>query len=288
MQLTFDMFSGRPNPSWRLPSAIATVVFDLIVDNDLVRAQTSDTFSSALGYRGMKITLPTDLFMKYRLPPALSFSVDHADHLPVFRELAALTLMPAFFAFPDLHKFVQMIYDLLRGTKTVAAPPAKPPPAAAPGAPTPCAFEMLKFDPAPWNDPAFQPTNNCYAYATNKRAAYASKPQPGLASGAIFASLSGTDVAAAAKRDGAHEVNDCFPDSEKPRMLVALVIWPGNDYHWYRKQTDCWGHKPGGTPARNVDESGVVITDPEKCDRGPYTDFIRYMLIPNSQKVAAA
>jgi len=151
----------------------------------------------------------------------------------------------------------------------------------------PCAFEMLPFDAAPWNDPAFKPTNNCYAYAANKRASYPSKPQPGIGSGAMFSSLTGPDVAAAAKRDGAHDVGDCFPDSEAPRMLVALVIWPGNDYHWYRKHPDCWGHKPGSTDARNVDSSGVVITNPETCNRGPYTEFHGYMLIPKSQKVAA-
>jgi hypothetical protein len=60
---------------------------------------------------------------------------------------------------------------------------------------------------------------------------------------------------------------------------VALVIWPGVDYHWYRQdKVGCWSHKPGSTPARNTDDSGHAITDPKTCNRGPYTDFCTYMI----------
>ena len=111
-------------------------------------------------------------------------------------------------------------------------------------------------------------------------------PQPGVGSGSIFSSLTAADVAAAARRDGAHDVNDCFPETEAPRLLVALVIWPGVDYHWYRKHETFWGHKPGSTAARNVDNSGNIITNPETCDRGMYSEFTGYMLIPKSKKVA--
>jgi hypothetical protein len=81
---------------------------------------------------------------------------------------------------------------------------------------------------------------------------------------------------------------DCFPDSEKPRYLVALVVAPGpgfNDFHWFRKQSGgFWGHKPGGTAARNVDNSGVLITDPQTANRGPYTQFCGYFYGCNSQR----
>ncbi|MGH9578251.1 MAG: hypothetical protein ACRD3R_12505, partial [Terriglobales bacterium] len=60
---------------------------------------------------------------------------------------------------------------------------------------------------------------------------------------------------------------------------VALVIWPGVDYHWYRQDdTGCWSHKPGQTAARNTDNGGNPITDPRTCNRGPYTDFCTYMI----------
>ena len=65
-----------------------------------------------------------------------------------------------------------------------------------------------------------------------------------------------------------------LPQSEFPRRLMALVIAPGYDYHWYRHQRGgFWGHKPGSTAARNVDSNGVLITDPQTCARGPYTNF---------------
>jgi hypothetical protein len=60
---------------------------------------------------------------------------------------------------------------------------------------------------------------------------------------------------------------------------VALVIWPNNDYHWYRQdKVGCWSHKPGQTAARNIDNAGHQITDPKTCNRGPYTVFCSYMV----------
>jgi hypothetical protein len=283
MHLTIDVFSGRPNPSWQLPVVVGRTVFELINDSGLRLLTLPVPFPSRLGYRGLQIGLPIDIVQKYRVSPLLDIpAVLIIEHLALFRELAGIVKFAGFLGIEELYKFVLLVIDLLQ--KTIA-----PPASGSPGATTtnPCPFEMLPFDPKPWNEGAYKPTNNCYAYASNKRAKYPSKPQPGIGSGAMFSSLSGADVAAAAKRDGAHDVGDCFPDSEAPRMLVALVIWPGNDYHWYRKHPDCWGHKPGSTDARNVDSSGAIIADPEKCDRGPYTVFHGYMLIPKSQKVAA-
>ena len=62
--------------------------------------------------------------------------------------------------------------------------------------------------------------------------------------------------------------------------LVALVIAPGWDFHWYRKGEDgMWTHKPGGTPATNVGNSGHLISDPRTADRGPYTSFCTFMVV---------
>ena len=38
-----------------------------------------------------------------------------------------------------------------------------------------------------------------------------------------------------------------------------------------------WTHKPGGTPATNLDNSGNPISNPETADRGGYTDFCGYL-----------
>jgi hypothetical protein len=66
-------------------------------------------------------------------------------------------------------------------------------------------------------------------------------------------------------------------------VIIALVIDPGTDYHWYRKDKNGkWTHKPGGTAATNLDNSGNPITDPETANRGGYTDFCGYFCICSS------
>jgi hypothetical protein len=87
-------------------------------------------------------------------------------------------------------------------------------------------------------------------------------------------------VTTAAMADGLVKRCNCLPIREWPRRLMALVVddqAPGFDYHWYRHQRGgFWGHKPGGTAARNTDNSNAVITDPETCDRGRYNEFCGY------------
>jgi hypothetical protein len=61
---------------------------------------------------------------------------------------------------------------------------------------------------------------------------------------------------------------------------VALVIWPGVDFHWYRKgRNKYWSHKMGGSPASNLDNAGNAIPDPRTADRGSYTEFCTFMIV---------
>ena len=39
-----------------------------------------------------------------------------------------------------------------------------------------------------------------------------------------------------------------------------------------------WTHKPGGTEATDLDNSGNPISDPRTADRGGYTDFCGFMI----------
>jgi len=74
------------------------------------------------------------------------------------------------------------------------------------------------------------------------------------------------------------------------KCLVALVVAPGEDYHWYRHNDDgTWTHKPGETCATAEDSSGEAITDPRTADRRfknddgtfdpGYTDFCSFMCV---------
>jgi len=160
--------------------------------------------------------------------------------------------------------------------------PPKPPPKANPLRTTvndtkceKCQYEVSQFNPAFWNTAVVQPHNNCYNYARNWRTD--TFAQPGRAHGAQTGTMACANVTAAAMADGLRKRCDCLPQSEYPRRLMALVIDPGWDYHWYRHQRGgFWGHKPGDTAARNVDNNNVVIANPETCNRGGYTDFCGY------------
>ena len=131
-----------------------------------------------------------------------------------------------------------------------------------------------QYQPAAWNDAdGIQMNNNCYNYGCDvQTGTYA---QPGRGSGSPYASLDCVSVSQGAVSDGLAPINcdegcgcrDCC-------HLVALVVWPGEDYHWYRRDRDGrWSHKLGWSPATNLDNSGNLITDPRTADRGPYTVF---------------
>ncbi|MGB9368862.1 MAG: hypothetical protein WCE79_22895 [Xanthobacteraceae bacterium] len=133
-----------------------------------------------------------------------------------------------------------------------------------------------KYQPELWNaDPFVQDNNNCYNYGCDKRTD--TFAQPGEKHGIMLqqATLSCANVTAAAIADGLVSA-DCDEGCgcSECRHQVALVISPGWDYHWYRKDRDGnWSHKMGDTPATNLDNSGNIITDPRTADRGSYTIF---------------
>jgi len=131
-----------------------------------------------------------------------------------------------------------------------------------------------QYNPEAWNDAnGIQYNNNCYNYGCDiQTGTYA---QPGRATGNEYQNINCQEVGNGAQSDGLVPVNcdegcgcsDCCHQ-------VALVIAPGWDFHWYRKDRDGrWSHKMGGSPAKNVDESGNIITDPRTADRGAYTIF---------------
>lgn len=120
--------------------------------------------------------------------------------------------------------------------------------------------------------------NNCYNYATNYRTD--TFAQPGRASAAMYDSLTGDSVKAGAIKDDLIDSPDANNKCPDEGHLVALVIWPGVDYHWYRKgRNKYWSHKPGSTNATNLDNSGVAISDPRTADRGGYVEFCTFMVV---------
>jgi len=144
-----------------------------------------------------------------------------------------------------------------------------------------CIIKNTPYNPGFWNTPAVQPHNNCYNYAMNFRSN--TFAQPGRISGHPNGVMQCANVAAAANWDGCHAT--CSGSNKN----VALVIWPGQDYHWYRLHSNgFWGHKPGATAARNYDSLNRVIggaLNPQNCARCPYTIFCGYRFSPTGMHV---
>ena len=114
--------------------------------------------------------------------------------------------------------------------------------------------------------------NNCYNYACDIRTDDYAQP------GGSNPPNTCTDVEAAALKDG---LQRCTGDHCHPcHHRVALAIWPGHDFHWYRQDKDgMWSEKRGWDPVRNVDQSSNPIYDPATADRYPYTDFCGYFCV---------
>lgn len=138
-----------------------------------------------------------------------------------------------------------------------------------------------KADLSFWNNEDVRYGNNCYNYATNRETD--DFAQPGDASGQIYRELTCPEVIRAASADLGLTPTRFFPFSSiRDESLIAVVVWPDSDYHWYRRGADgMWTHKNGQTPATNLDQSGHLIESPETADRGDYTEFCGYFKIQN-------
>jgi hypothetical protein len=303
LRITLDVYSGRPNPVVEIADETEARALLREVQQIPSVAGDSEITGEALGFRGFRLEALSDDVV---LAPDAGSGV----YLPA-RSLAAgdreagvaerlLTLMeqgeapadaPAAAAVLDAPLRQFLLEQLAeRGGQSVedtAAPRAAEPAAAEPTDVT-CQIELGVFNPGFWNnDPTVRGNNNCYNYASNWRTN--TFAQPGRGCGQQYTAITCQEMTRASLCDGMHRRFDCFPDTEKPRYLVALVVAPGpgfRDFHWFRKQSgEFWGHKPGGTAARNVDNSNALISNPETANRGPYTQFCGYFYGCNSQRM---
>jgi hypothetical protein len=311
VRVTVDIFSGQPNPSWVLKDEEAKSFLEDVAASRKVIGKPGNSHGG-LGYRGMKIDLLAgNLHDEFKLPSifmiANGTSEDEVKGRRIAKDLVGRIREYAESDDKDDRR-VQFDHPLLGPSELeslIITEIDKLPKAIGPILPPffpitvkdciklivttkACEIELAWYSPGFWNDDSYiRWNNNCYNYATNRRTDTFAQPGRG-GGGYPYADPIGCGVikAAAIKYDGAHERCDCFPKSEKPRYLMALAVWPGIDYHWYRKHIGgFWGHKPGSTEAKNIDNSGIIIHDPETCNRGPYTDFCGYLYSCKSMKV---
>jgi hypothetical protein len=314
LRVTVDIFSGRPNPTWVIDDdgEVQAVLREIATSPEAISQAAPDI--EMLGYRGVSLELLTDdLEKEYDLPARFVIANGTSGDESKGREVATrlvenmlkfspqdetvATLTPQdeglrrlildeLASFPTaMAKAPSAIYlsepDSLKPEKKVTDQPEDAEVAAA----AICYYETGWFNPGFWNNDSYvRSNNNCYNYARNwKTNTFA---QPGRASGDYPNPMECSAVRNAALSDGAHLRYHCFPNSERPRWLMALVIWPDWDYHWYRKHREgFWGHKPGSTLAKNTDNSGLVIYDPRTCNRGGYTVFCAYFYACRSMRI---
>ena len=134
------------------------------------------------------------------------------------------------------------------------------------------------YNPGRWNnDLRALNCNNCYNYGCDKETD--NFAQPGYAHGYRVA-LECSSVIQGANADGLKYLGKTGGPCTGCMHKVALVVAPGDDFHWYRLDDNGrWSHKPGSTTVRNVDNSGNKITNPETADRGIYTSFCGYFCV---------
>jgi hypothetical protein len=295
MIVTLDIFSGMPNPSWALSAKDARDLVSRLAG----KAMTApDAMESKLGYRGVIIAARSDAeATKAGLPHA--FRIGDVPNELVAPEGFALPMLGAREA-NDAEIWLlstaggtvpEGLAECVRGAirdRDVAMKAAtgragrgraskKIEETARLAATAPaCVIQNTPFNPAFWNTPAAQPRNNCYNYAMDCQSN--TFAQPGRISGHSTTVMQCADMSAAANFDG------CTVTCVGPNKNVALVVWPGYDFHWYRLHTNgFWGHKPGQGAAVNTDNQGRVIggaLNPQNCNRGPYSAFCGYRFSP--------
>lgn len=294
LKLTLDIFSGLPNPTLEVSDTEAKKILDKIAPSGRMKKLANSNIEAPgnLGYRGIIVEqldkASKEHPQRMHLTHANFFGTEEfADFSGDDLESFVIDKINRFKGIPDKTIFKGYLEKEMKRFKKdwerlIAIPPVVWPSAI---------FKICQCAPDPdltwWNDGSvIQSGNNCYNYASNYRTN--TFAQPGKASGQQYTfPISGCTVGAGQRsvKDGAiadQLVDTPNADNKCPRKghLVALVIAPNFDFHWFRKGPNGrWSHKPGSTAAKITDNSGNLITDPRTADRGPYTQFCTFMQV---------
>src|SRR6266853_6049555 len=273
VRITIDVFSGRPNPVLYLEGHEAEeAAARLRPERRLRRDEAKLPTVSTLGYRGLVVDFieckRRELPKSFRVVNGVLFGsgLSHRAADPYFEDFICGSTGPIRRLlmgerFPDF-----VLKEIERFKETRLRFPSRH--VKWPHRYT-CHCAPL-YEPDWWNDGGQkQFNNNCYNYGTDYRSD--TFAQPGLAAGAMYSNLTCASVRPAAEADCLINSPSANNKCPKEGHLVALVIAPGWDFHWYRKgRNGYWTHKAGSTPVTNVDNHGVSISDPRTANRGPY------------------
>jgi hypothetical protein len=285
LRITIDIFSGRKNPVIELSPRQAADFLEKVTPTTKLKRGAMPNPDWRLGYRGLLVeqtrggsrTLPRS----FRIAAGALYTADDAFAIADPRVERGLFEPLGFGAklkikgIEDPRKVLRKaVMDLLN----IRDRDERPEHSRRRHRHLKCECAPL-YEPIWWNDGGQkQFNNNCYNYACDYRTD--TFAQPGQASGAMYTALSCASVKPAAIADALLDNPSANNRCPKEGHLVALVIWPGVDFHWYRKgRNGFWSHKPGPTQVRNIDNSGHLIHDPRTADRDGYVNFCSFMTV---------
>ncbi|XP_052066038.1 insoluble matrix shell protein 1-like [Mytilus californianus] len=250
VEVTMHVFSGRENPKWKIDGNHHK--FGDIVEK--IESHVQNDMTTGLGYSGFTVRHDNTI---YKIPKKSNIELEKlllhsSNHV---REAQSSSLQ---------HFISKSVIDHVLGHLDGNLGQEGD-------------LQLPAYDPRSWNIQSVQPYNNCYNYANNmKTNTFA---QPGRASGLPMEEITGVVVQKNAEADGL-QLQVVAEDGNVPiniRNLVALVIWPSQDFHWFRlDNNNQFSHKPGQSFVRDYDEDHDIITDPRQCNLGPYK-FVTFM-----------
>ena len=230
--VTLHVFSGRPDPAWELTDYQAQELADRLAAINKTTLMKPPGVIGGLGYRGFTIEavrekgLEPEIYIHRGIVDLTRFDLNLETDTSDLEQWLLSTGASEIEDEIEQHVNQELARPSDLSTASGASLTAVPP-----------------YNPGKWNnDSNIRLRNNCYNYAndkiTNTYAPTRKRQRPNV----LFVSQC-ADVGAAAQRDGLTPVSSA---SSTPAQghFVALVIWPGQDYHWYRLDANAlWSHK---------------------------------------------
>ena len=279
LQVELDIFSGRPNPKWILTDKEEKQLLDRVVADPKAMVAPSAT-DGRLGYRGYVVSTLSEGIDDGRKAAKLPSRFRIGGQAGSASDLNLWLLDTSEKLDTEVDDFVREVAaGMIRKDELT---PGRIDSATDKGALTGCASNYLTSASnfSFWNTSPYIYYNNCYNFAANYRSN--TFAQPGRQGGST---LPYPPTCANAR---AGVILDGWSDTcqASNNLTIFLVIWPGTDFHFYRL---CfggyWCHKPGGTPARNTDDSGNLITNMATANTGPYTSHCEYFYTGGGSRV---
>ncbi|CAF2983555.1 unnamed protein product [Rotaria sp. Silwood2] len=256
--ITLHVFSGTPNPVWKINinqlARIKKLAYESLYQNNNVTLLSKPT-TRIMGYQGFTVSCSSD---KHVFVHGLS----PLEHLLLFGGRRYLSASVVRHVKDHVGEIMSDITRIESDNADCNHVPIVGP------------DTVPEYDPKTDDEGCFikrQTDNNCYAY--------------GRGSGKKWSFNTCVDMGNASVRDGLIYNGTKLPKTPPEKgHFAALLIWPDTNFHWIRMDANgYWSHKPGGTPVRNKDNRDLPIVDPSKSDFSPWTQFCSYFIAQPSK-----